>query len=95
MLRAPFPRKVALLLLVAVLAAPWASAAAPRQSEARPAQAAASPQELLNRLWTFLKIAWSETGCMIDPSGRCVPEPRPQAETDTGCRIDPSGGCSS
>jgi hypothetical protein len=35
----------------------------------------------------FLSTLWSETGCMIDPSG-C-----PAPQTDEGCHIDPSGSC--
>ncbi|HVG06906.1 MAG TPA: hypothetical protein VNM67_04315 [Thermoanaerobaculia bacterium] len=86
-----FHLKVVLLLLLLVLAAPWASAAGPGQDGARPASAADSPLVLLGRFWDFLRSAWSEEGCHIDPDGRCVPAPRPQA--DTGCHIDPSGGC--
>jgi hypothetical protein len=44
---------------------------------------AAAPPAFLD----FLTSLWSETGCMIDPSG--CPTPR----TEEGCRIDPSGAC--
>lgn len=83
----PFSRKVVVLVLFAILALPWASAAAPRQE--------VSVSSLFERLWSFLTGAWSESGCHIDPSGDCAPEPLPTDDTDEGCRIDPSGGCSS
>lgn len=84
-------RKVVLFFfLIAIFAAPWASASGPDEGDARPA---ASPLDLFDRFWTFLTSVWSETGCRIDPSGRCAPEPRPTDWTDEGCMIDPSGGC--
>lgn len=83
-------RNVFLLLLLAVLAAPWASAAGSLDDD-RSMEAAASPLDLFGRLWTLLKSAWSETGCMVDPNGFCTPEPEPQS--DTGCMIDPDGRC--
>jgi hypothetical protein len=90
MQKASFRRNVLLLFLLAVLAAPWASAAG-RLDDARPVEAAASPLDVLDSFWTFLKSAWRETGCMIDPDGRCEPAPQPQG--DTGCMIDPNGRC--
>jgi hypothetical protein len=45
---------------------------------------AAAPSAFLD----VLSFLWSETGCMIDPSGRCI-----APQTDEGCRIDPNGGC--
>jgi hypothetical protein len=82
-------RKALLLLLCAVLVAPWA-AAAPRRSH--PPQAVApAPLDLLGRSWSFLKSLWSEEGCDIDPDGRCLTSAQPR--TDTGCDIDPSGRC--
>lgn len=46
---------------------------------------AAAPATLLDPFWSFLSSVWSETGCHIDPSGKCAPT------TDTGLRIDPDG----
>jgi hypothetical protein len=88
----PFRRTAAvlLLLLAAVLAAPPASAAG-RHAEA----VSLSPLEALDRLWSFLRAAWSKEGCHIDPDGQCKPgtaSPAP-AETKAGCNIDPSGQC--
>lgn len=87
---AMFRRTVFLLLLLTVLTAPWASAAVGQVAD-RPAESEASPLELLGRVWDFLKSAWSESGCRLDPNGRCAPAPQPQ--TDEGCRLDPNGGC--
>jgi hypothetical protein len=83
-------RNVFLLLLLTVLAAPWAASAG-AVADDRTVEAAASPLEFLGRVWDFLQSAWSEEGCMIDPNGRCVPAPQPQ--TDTGCHLDPDGRC--
>jgi hypothetical protein len=92
---------VLLLLLASVLAAPPASAAG------RPAEAVSlSPFDLLDRIWSFLRAAWSpgtssppiaetKEGCHVDPSGLCqpgTPSP-PPAETKEGCGIDPDGLC--
>jgi hypothetical protein len=93
MLIASFRRKVILFLLLAIVALPWASAAGPLPEGVRPAKAAAPALDLLSRFWSFLTSVWSDTGCMIDPSGGCAPQP--QEAPDTGCHIDPSGGCSS
>ena len=70
MQNASFRRNVFILLLLAVLAAPWAAAAGGLEAD-RPVEAAASRLDLLGRLWSFLKGAWSETGCRLDPNGGC------------------------
>lgn len=90
MRRSSLRRSVFLLLLVTVLAVPWASATESPAAD-RPWEAAASPLNLLGRVWSFLQSAWAESGCHIDPDGLCAPAPQPQ--TDSGCRIDPNGGC--
>lgn len=96
-----FRRTTILLLLVALFATPWVSGAGLRAAEsARPPQALEPGQiDLLNQLWNTLRSFWSETGCGIDPSGRCVPshvpQPPPTLQTDEGCGIDPSGRCHS
>lgn len=41
--------------------------------------------------WSWLATVWAEGGCILDPSGRCVPEA--PSQIDGGCGIDPSGGC--
>jgi hypothetical protein len=80
---------VLLLLLAAVLAAPPAFAAG------RPNDAASlSPLEALDRLWSFLRAAWSKDGCNIDPSGHCKPgTSQPSAQTKDSCGLDPNGHC--
>jgi len=85
----PFRRATAvlLLLLAAVLAAPPASAAG------RPADGVSlSPLEALDRLWIFLRAAWTKDSCSINPDGQCKPSP-PPVQTKEGCNIDPDGRC--
>lgn len=85
----PTLRRPALLLLAALLAAPWASAAGPQIESPRATQAV-SPDDAfdLSRFWRLLKSAWTKEGCNIDPNGRCVTQ-----KVDTGCNIDPNGRC--
>lgn len=82
------------LLLLAILAVPLAATAGPDRDNPR-RDSTFLTADFLDRFWGFLKSAWSEEGCMIDPNGKCAPgtnqEPRPGAETDTGHRIDPNG----
>ena len=40
------------------------------------------------RLVETVERLFGQTGCAIDPAGRCLPTP----DTDTGCAIDPAGG---
>ena len=47
-------------------------------------------------LWSFLTNVWSETGCRMDPSGRCVTQGDTAptvTKLDEGCMMDPSGSC--
>lgn len=83
--------RVAVLVLLTLLAAPWS--------------AAAEPVDLLSRLLRLLPGLWEKAGCIIDPNGRCAPVPVDAGCTidpngqcapvvpDAGCTIDPSGGC--
>ncbi len=93
MVSASFRRKSILLVLVAVLAAPWTSIAA----QSGPAAVSASaPLDLFSSAWSFLTSLWSKEGCRIDPDGRCVPQashPLRVPRTGEGCRIDPNGAC--
>jgi hypothetical protein len=84
----PFSRKVVVLVLFAILALPWVSAA----EDVRPAESVSS---LFEQVWSFITSIWSEEGCRIDPNGGCAPEPMPTDDTDSGCHIDPNGGCRS
>jgi hypothetical protein len=91
-------RKIVLLLLAALLIAPWASAA-PRHGSAHPVSLSKEigAPDFLSRAWNLLAGAWTKTGCHIDPDGQCgsasvAPNPLPTKE---GCQIDPSGRCNS
>lgn len=89
-------RKTVLLLLVALLAFPWASTASPRPESPRWEEAAAPTfLDLLARVWSLFTGAWDKEGCNIDPFGRCVPVLPATIQTDSGCYIDPSGRCGS
>jgi hypothetical protein len=98
MLTVSLRRKIVLLLLVAVLATPWASAASLLPESPRVAQALDSIS-LVGSVWRLLRSAWNEAGCRIDPDGRCVKEgcmidPN-GSRAKAGCRIDPNGLCAS
>jgi hypothetical protein len=89
-------RKIVLLLLAALLIAPWASAA-PRHGSVHSASLSAELgiPEFLSRAWKLLAGAWTKEGCNIDPDGRCRSVPAPVNSLDTGCHIDPNGQCNS
>jgi hypothetical protein len=86
MLNTSFRRKIVLcLLLVTVLAVPWASAAG---------HTAPVPPDLFHQILSFFTSPWGETGCDIDPNGRCLAAPpAPFVLLDEGCDIDPNGRC--
>jgi uncharacterized protein with LGFP repeats len=48
---------------------------------------AAGRPTLPDQVWSLLTAAWSDAGCGMDPSGRCLPAP----QIDEGCRMDPDG----
>ncbi|HWM93487.1 MAG TPA: hypothetical protein VN493_22185 [Thermoanaerobaculia bacterium] len=66
---------------------------------------AAAPSTLLDSFRTLFLSLWGDSGCMIDPNGRCAalrgdegcmidPDGRCATQrVDEGCRIDPNGGC--
>jgi hypothetical protein len=87
-------RKIFPLLLVAALAAPWVASAEPQREERpRASVAAPTPFALLGRLWSALTSVWGETGCRLDPDGRCAPDQGSglTASTEDGCRPGPKG----
>jgi hypothetical protein len=87
-------RTLVFLLLALVLTAPAASAAGlGSASPQRLAAAGEASMDVLSRFWSFLKSAWGETGCYIDPDGRCVTQPATTTQGDTGCMVDPNGRC--
>lgn len=97
MLSTSLPRKVVVLLLLAILTVPFAAGAMPDRDTPR-RESTFLTADLLGRLWSVVQSAWSETACRIDPNGGCAPgtteEPQPGPETDEGCHIDPDGRCS-
>ncbi len=82
------PRLVRLALvfvLAATLAVPVLSAAPAAGAEPRPG--------LLVSLWSLLTGLWSDNGCEVDPSGRCLVSQGAAATGDNGCSADPDGHC--
>jgi hypothetical protein len=90
MSRIPLARRAVILLLILAVAAPLVAAPVHRSDQVR--FDAAAP---LASLWSWLTHAWTKNGCLIDPSGRCLPGTgsAPPAGTDNGCGLDPSGRC--
>jgi hypothetical protein len=90
-------RKIAaLLLLGALLSAPWATAAGPRVP-AEPRASGSGLGDLFFQAWSAFAALWGDEGCTLDPNGRCrgaaaVPV-RPTGSLDNGCTLDPDGGC--
>jgi len=97
MLTLSLRRKTLLLLLVGLLAMPWAVSSSPiRQAEWPQAVGAVEPAALdfLSRLWSRFRIiplsVETKAGCEVDPNGRCLPSPLP---SKAGCNVDPNGRC--
>ena len=94
-------RRSVVLVLIAILAIPWPSAAGPRKPsyrDAKVAQPEPVPLQLLGRAWRLLQNVWTKEGCQIDPSGLCHQgsvQPQPTDQLDSGCQIDPGGLCHS
>ena len=91
MLTASCRRISTLLLLLAIMASPWPSAALPRVASAEPVRSVGLPS-LVEGFWRFLRTVWSKEGCHLDPNGVCAPAPQP-TKPKTGCHIDPNGQC--
>lgn len=91
---ASFRRTTLLLLLVAVLASPWPSAAGPRAEEPRPARAAEpAAMDFFDRVWSFLESMWSKSGCDVNPNSVCDTDTAQPPQAKEGCHINPNGGC--
>lgn len=102
-------RKIGVLLVAAVLMAPWAAAAEPGARTAQRSSGAAWVS--LSQLWDAMAAFWGgsgnaapeptehvDEGCKIDPFGVCRDRsilPPPTESVEEGCKIDPYGGCSS
>jgi hypothetical protein len=91
MLTVSLRRKTLLLLLVAILFTPWASAASLQHASPQGGQAAESVP-LLGHFWHLI---WGKAGCHIDPNDRCTNSAakKPPLQTKAGCRLDPDGRC--
>jgi hypothetical protein len=86
-------RKILLLVLISILATPWASATVPQGASVQPVQAVEpAALDLFSSIWSFVRGAGRKEGCNIDPSGRCTPQ-NPPPRTKAGCHIDPWGRC--
>ena len=89
MSRSSMWRVAFVFVLVVVLAAPAAQAAG-----LTPSEGARTPWNLLGQIWSFLERIWAEHGCVLDPNGRCLPDPGTSSITgDHGCVADPDGRC--
>jgi hypothetical protein len=87
-------RKIGLLVLVAVLLAPWSATAEPAGRAVQ--QGTGASLALLVRLWNAVAALWGDEGCRMDPFGRCGAASSPAVSTenlDNGCSMDPNGGC--
>jgi hypothetical protein len=85
MIKSAAVRKIVLMLALSLLIAPWASAAGTKTEISESFESGL--QGLLIEAWSFVSGLWSDSGCHIDPDGRCI-----RAEVDSGCHIDPNGG---
>lgn len=92
-----FHRRALPLLLCAGLLTLGASAAPAQKARA---SRAATPAafSLLDQAWSFLQSLWTDTGCRIDPDGRCLTgttqvPPLRNLWGAEGCRLDPDGRC--
>ena len=87
-------RSLVVVVLCLTLGSAVASAAEPTPGVAS-REAGGITRLLNNYLGAFLKAVWENTGCEIDPWGRCVPgtgTPDPASpSTDEGSQIDPLG----
>jgi len=89
-------RSVPVLVLIALLVAPWQLRAATGPAPPSVKAAAEKAVELFGRAWDGLVSLWAEEGCHIDPYRRCLDgqsTPVNQEDTDAGCHIDPYGAC--
>ena len=93
MSRIPLAFRAVALLVLAVLPCSVAAEPLHRADKLNPVSSSAAAP--LTSLWSWLISLWEKNGCMIDPSGRCLPSvaPAQPASADNGCSIDPGGRC--
>lgn len=102
MARLPFPQRVVLVLLLAMVLASPAAPKGPRPFRVEDRQTSfvsALISDLRAQLWRLLSRSWEKAGCILDPHGGCKPDSRGNTSTtvhgDEGCIADPNGGCAS
>jgi hypothetical protein len=101
MSRSSLHRRMAVLLVTSVLAAPLSASPSSTRSHSPRSAAGTSqtPSGLIANLWESLVHIWSAEGCMIDPYGRCAPNPAGSGalvqppHLAEGCTGDPYGRC--
>ena len=88
-------RKLITAILAGALLVPAASFAESRgRAPRKPAGTALASGNLFELFRSALANLRNETGCMIDPDGRCLAgEASTVSVGETGCSIDPSGSC--
>jgi hypothetical protein len=74
---------------------PLAAALIALLSAAAPAAAIPIPWDFGGWLRGVLSSLWAESGCELDPSGRCgaAPAPARRLSAPSGCELDPDGRC--
>jgi hypothetical protein len=84
---------LSVLLILALLLAPWAAEARPT---APPRTDAAASQSIIDHVIGWLLTLWGDVGCTVDPSGGCgsggSTPPSGSESLDTICTWDPNGG---
>jgi hypothetical protein len=84
-----FRRRIAVVVLGMVLAAPLAMASeVPSRSESGTA-----PWNLFSQIWELFMSTWSKNGCSADPNGLCVNRQDGSYLAKNGCSADPDGHC--
>jgi len=89
-----FPRRLAVLLVLAALFASPVLGVEPRpRAEVRKSDFVATLASKIRVELSSLGRLWSKVGCIIDPNGVCSTDPvTPNIlDLDAGCIIDPNG----
>jgi hypothetical protein len=82
--------------LAGLSVAPVLAAGGPFSAGAAPAASSATGPGLAAQLWGWVRTIWPDSGCLIDPDGRCgstAPRPGARAAAPAARRIRPEGGC--
>ena len=86
-------RKVAVLLLGALLAAPWALRSEPQNRPRLRARQLPAIEGLLGHFWQFLSGIWIKNGASPDPNGGTSQTTSSSSSdnSDAGASADPNG----